>query len=211
MKSNIHTYIYYLFKNPYQFLNGLINPTSFPCGNDTDKIIIDPKHSVKKFFKNKTILHKTLQALTILENSPFIPKTINIDTENNMLEQEYCGNILNLKKNLPHNWKQQLSNMQSVFIKKQLLVTDIDLFDLNPYIIYNLCCKENILYIIDLGDWEIAHSEQIRAYFQNLEHKIDYILKCNRLSIVLYVFYILVYKLYNSMVKKLFFVYSLVV
>lgn len=209
MKCNIHIYIYYLLRNPYQFFNGLINPSSFPCGNDTNKIIINGTSSVKKYFKHITILDRTLQALTILENTGFIPKTLKINKYKNTLEQEYCGNVLNLKKNLPDNWKQQLLNIRSVFLEKQFLITDIDVFDLNPYIIYNLCCKDNTLYIIDFGDWEVADSLTITTYFEKLEDKIDYILNSSRLSIILYVFNILIYKLLRSITKKILIIINL--
>lgn len=203
VKSNIPIYIYYFFKNPLVFYNTIINPEHFPKGSDTVKIIINKPSTVTKFFKNSSTFKITNNAVTILENCDFIPKTLNIDLSNLSIKQEYCGNILDLRKNLPINWKEQFTKIRQTFIDKNILLTDIDTYDLNPYIIYNICVKNNKLYIIDFGDWKQSKSHEINNYFNNLENKIIYILNLNRIRIVLYVFYVLVYKLIISIKKKI--------
>jgi hypothetical protein len=203
VKSNIPIYIYYFFKNPIVFYNTIINPEHFPKGSDTDKIIMNKPYTVIKFFKNSSTFRITNDAVSILENCDFIPKTLNIDSSNLSIKQEYCGNILDLRKNLPINWKEQFNKIRQTFIDKNILLTDIDTYDLNPYIIYNICVKNNNLYIIDFGDWKEANSREIDNYFNNLENKVEYILNLNRIRIVLYVLYTLVYKLIISIKKKL--------
>ena len=203
VKSNIPIYIYYFFKNPIVFYNTIINPEYFSKGSDTDKIIINKPFTVTKFFKNSNIFKITNDAVSILKIYDFIPKTLNIDSSNLSITQEYCGNILDLRKNLPLNWKEQFSKIRHTFIDKNILLTDLDTYDLNPYIIYNICVKNNKLYIIDFGDWKESNSQEINNYFNNLENKIIYILNLNNISIVLYVLYVLVYKLMVSIKKKI--------
>ena len=203
VKSNIPIYIYYFFKNPIVFYNTIINPEYFSKGSDTDKIIINKPFTVTKFFKNSNIFKITNDAVSILKIYDFIPKTLNIDSSNLSITQEYCGNILDLRKNLPINWKEQFTKIRLTFIDNNILLTDIDTYDLNPYIIYNICVKNNKLYIIDFGDWKKANVQEINNYFNNLENKVEYILNLNNINIVLYVLYVLLYKLIISIKKKI--------
>ena len=203
VKSNIPNYIYYFFKNPIVFYNTIINPEHFPKGSDTVNIIINKPHTVTKFFKNNSTFKITNNAVSMLENCDFIPKTINIDPVNLSIKQEYCGNILDLRKNLPLDWNEQFTKIRHTFIDKKILLTDIDTYDLNPYIIYNICVKKKKMYIIDLGDWKKADTQEINNYFDNLESKVEYILNLNNINIVLFVLYTLLYKFIISIKKKL--------
>ena len=201
-KTNIHLYILFLIKNPYKFILTLMYPKYFPSGSDTSQIIINDNISVTKFFKSKYIFNKSIKFIEIVSNQHFIPTSIYIDKTKNILIQEYCGNVIDIRHNLPKNWKSQLNYVRNIFISKNILITDINLFDLNPYIIYNLCIKNNIIYLIDFGDWKYSNSYEINNYFDQLIFKITFIKNLNIIFVFLYIFSILLYKLIKSLLKK---------
>lgn len=200
---NIVVYLFNFLKNPFYFFKKIMYPKSLPFGNDTLKIDIIPPY-VYKTFINQTKFIKTLNFINIIGNQKFIPIIYDFDKNKLIIKQEYCGNILDIRYNLPKNWKYQLNTIKNIFIQKNIILTDLQLLDLNPYIVYNICVKNNKIYLIDFCDWEFSNRETIVKLFKNLENSIEFICKCNILTIILYIIYILINRLINSISKKLF-------
>lgn len=201
---NIILYFFYFFKNPLEFIKKILNPKSLPVGNDTIMIKIVPPF-VYKTYINKFVYDKTLAFVSIFKNPEFIPK-IYISNKNTLtIKQEYCGNILDIRYNLPQNWKHQLNHMKNVFIKKNIILTDLQLLDINPYIVYNICVKNDKMYIIDLCDWNYADKKTIITSFKKLETDIDFINNSNFMLVIVYSIYILIKRLVLSVLKKLYY------
>uniref|UniRef100_A0A6C0IY87 Uncharacterized protein n=1 Tax=viral metagenome TaxID=1070528 RepID=A0A6C0IY87_9ZZZZ len=198
---NIWLYFFYFFKNPIDFFEKIIYPKSFPLGNDTLMIRISPPY-VYKTYINNIKLNNTLSFTNILDNQSFIPKIHEVNINKLTIKQEYCGNILDIRYNLPKNWKYQLRNIKNVFIKKNIILTDLQLLDLNPYIVYNICIKNDKMYLIDLCDWKYSDSKTITETFKKLENNIEFIYNSNVLIVISYIMYILINRLIYSIFKK---------
>lgn len=177
----------------------------FPFGVETEKIIIENKKYVIKIFRKNKIekLQKAILLSQIFNNCNFIPKLIYYNFDKRLLKQEYVGSLVNINKNLPENWRNQLN-----FIKKELIIygynpIDIECWDFNPYIINNLSVKNNKLYLFDFGDFKKDTSKNIDFFFDNLVKNIEWVQNHSVITLFFYQLYILNKKLCKSLCKKI--------
>lgn len=183
----------------------IFNPKHFQLGSEIEHISFnyEEQYVIKTFRKHKIDkMNKAILFSKIFRNIDFFPKLLNYNISDMTLQQEYAGVLVNIKYNLPNNWIQQLYDIKKCLIKNQYHPGDLDIWDLNPYIVNNLCVKNNQLYIIDFGDFKKDTPENINIFFENLEKKIIWNQKQFLIILIFYHIYILIYKLNNSLRKR---------
>ena len=166
-----------MFNFFFKLIQLIISPIYFTIGSDIcDAKIISENEFYKKFKKNKyDKFCKTIFILKKLKNENWIPSVINYN-DNLELYTTNCGEILKIKT-LPSNWKDQLVYIKKQHKKYNILIKDWGLWDINPYIINNLCIKNNKIYFIDLGDTIHANNKEIEHYFNKKIRAISLIIK----------------------------------
>lgn len=192
----------YLIKNPLESLNIIFNPIHFPFGREVAEISIDKDEKLitKKYRKNKiSFLNHTVKICQQFQDKmDFIPKMIK--TIDRSLVQEYVGELVDVRYNLPVDWKIQLKNMQNKLNKEKILCSDVEIWDLNPYIVNNLCIKNGKLYIVDFGTWKLNSK---KTSFKKLISDIEYTIK-TPMPIVLFLHVIkIIYKIGTNLLGKL--------
>ncbi|VVU95037.1 hypothetical protein CPAV1605_762 [seawater metagenome] len=166
-------------KSLLDIFNFIRNPKMFPLGADIEKIAIlnkdssDNKIFYKKFKKNKLEQYtKTIFILNYLKDLDFVPKIVKKNDKELELYLTYCGQIATIQK-LPKNWKEQLNKIKSSLIKKEVSFVDWGLWDVNPYVLNNVCILNNKIYLIDIGDCEFKDENYIQKYFNKEIYKIN--------------------------------------
>ena len=164
----------YLLKYPIKSLKILCFPEFFPMGREVKKIFIDKEmNTINKVYRQKklTCMHYNFQICTEYQDHlSFIPKLL--DSGKDSLLQEYVGPLVDIRYNLPKDWKKQLVTMQKELNSVQILCDDVEIWDLNPYIVNNLCVKDGKLYIVDFGKWKTNSKK--RTSFKILMRDIEY-------------------------------------
>ena len=164
----------YLLKYPIKSLKILCFPEFFPMGREVKKIFIDKEmNTINKVYRQKklTCMHYNFQICTEYQDHlSFIPKLL--DSGKDSLLQEYVGPLVDIRYNLPKDWKKQLVTMQKELNGVQILCDDVEVWDLNPYIVNNLCVKDGKLYIVDFGKWRTNRKK--RTTFKKLMRDIEY-------------------------------------
>ena len=193
---------------PIQMLQKYIfNPKHFQLGSEIEHISFNYEEQyVIKTFKMDKIdkMNKAIQFSKIFRNVDFFPKLLNYNISNRILQQEYVGVLVNIKYNLPVDWIQQLYNIKNFLIRVGYHPGDLDIWDLNPYIVNNLCVKNDKLYLIDFGDFKKDTSENINTFFEDLEEKIIWNQKQFLIILIFYHIYVLIGKLFNSLRKRIY-------
>lgn len=182
----------------------IYNPESFPFGDDVEKTeIIKTNNSQilfkKKFKKNKLEKYiKTLYFIKQLELNDFIPKLIDKNNKELEITVTYCGKLGKIRK-LPKDWKEQLRSIKKELMKKNIIFLDWGSWDINPFILNNICIQNEKIYFIDFGDCEYKSSNEIDEYFErNIKH-MEFII--NRP--VIYLFYHYLSCILNMIYRKL--------
>jgi hypothetical protein len=142
-----------------------MSPDYFPFGSDVDEIKRLPNAVFYKRFKKKSYANfcKTIFVLNLLKEEDFVPK-LHRYTSGLELYLSDCGNLLQIST-LPWNWEQQLLAVKKVLLRHQILFKDWGLWELNPFILNNLCLKEGRIYFVDIGDAIAADTTDIEYYF----------------------------------------------
>ena len=154
-----------IIKKILYFYNLITNPIHFPWGHD----IVECKNTNNGFYKKfKSSKYdkfmKTIYLLDIFDNSDFTPKIININHDKLELITSYCGELAKINK-LPKDWEFQLNNIRNYLLEKNILIKDWGLWEINPFVINNLCLSNNRLYFVDLGETIISNRNEINFYF----------------------------------------------
>lgn len=95
------------------------------------------------------LFKKELMALKVIRGEKHFPQLIDFNPLKLDLYMSYCGVKIN-KNNIPNDWDKQIRNIVDILIKKSL--------DLNDIQQKNLCVKNNIIYVIDLADYNIKNN-----------------------------------------------------
>ena len=150
-------------------------PKKLTIGKDIKKISFY-KNYVVKVFKNNLGYTQTIYFLNLTNKYIYFPKIIYKSDINNEIKMTNCGDLLNLY-NLPKNWKQQFLEIKKIFVKLDYYILDLRFLPYTPYIVNNICTKDNILYVIDVT----MYKKRSKKY---ISYKIDFLIK--KISIYLY-------------------------
>jgi hypothetical protein len=124
------------------------NPKKVSIGKDVKKIIFSD-NQVTKYFYNDEGYNKTIEFLEIIKDSKYFPKILNKDKQELKIVMENCGDLLSVKE-LPSNWNIQFNELTEIFIKNNIFILDLRFLPYTPFVINNICLKNNKLYLIDL-------------------------------------------------------------
>jgi hypothetical protein len=168
----------------------ILNPDYFPYGSEVKKAEIIKRNEevlFQKIFRNNKIdkYIKSLYLLNMYQDLEFIPKLIEKDDNNLKIVTTYCGKLANTER-LPKDWKNQLIKIRNILIKKKLSFIDWGPWDINPYVLNNICIKDNKIFFIDLGDCKYDSKENINKYFNDNIEKIELILSNKKRYIYLH-------------------------
>jgi len=145
---------------------------------------------VTKIFKNNNSYQKTILFYSkFCYNTNLFPQLFFKDDNLLLIETENCGDLVNLY-NIPYNWKQQINNFRSFFIEKNVLILDIRFMPHTPYVLNNLCLKNNTIYLVDLALYDFKSTHEINTYFDNLIYNIECRLKYKNNIIPLFLIHI---------------------
>lgn len=191
--------VQHLFTNPKKIFS-LLSPDFFPFGAEIEHIEFDISNDqvIKYYRKNKKEKYqKNLLFLQKYNHIHFFPKIYDFNNEKMIIKMSYCGKLLHINNNLPPNWEIQLIHIKNILQKNKIYSTDIKLWDINPYIINNLCIKNNKIYLIDFGDMEQNIDPiTIDNYFSNLILQIQFVKKNHYLIVYIRNYFILIVNFY---------------
>ncbi len=186
-------------------------PSGFSFGSDIEHACRLPNRVFYKKFKPLKYdkFCKTLYVLDQIEQcsrqiDPFVPKVLQ-STPALELYLTDCGDLLRVDL-LPKDWEAQLMVARDVMIRARILLKDWGLWELNPFVLNNLCGRYGRIYFIDIGDAVAATPAEIRAYFQK---KIRAIKLVQRYGIVYLLFhfprriFIMLYRIMKRPMKML--------
>jgi hypothetical protein len=144
----------------------LFRPDYFPYGSDVEAVKRLPGGQFYKKFR-KTAYDKFCKTLFVLEkmkSESFVPKVLKIHAEEQVLHLTDCGPLLRIAT-LPYDWEIQLVQIRKRQSAHGLLLKDWGLWELNPFVLNNLCLSSGRIYFIDIGDTVPATPAEIEAYF----------------------------------------------
>ena len=154
----------------------IFNPDFFHIGSDIETANKISEDIFYKKFKKKKFNNfcKTIFVHKLLKNKKWLPKLIKYNNNSLEIYTSYCGKLAKINC-LPNDWKNQLRIIKEDNIKNNILIKDWGLWELNPYILNNLCIKNNKIYFIDLGDTIYANNIEINNYFEKKIRAISYV------------------------------------
>ena len=166
-----------MFNFFFKLIQLIISPIYFKIGSDIcDAKIISNNEFYKKFKKQKyDKFCKTIFVLNKLKNENWVPSILKYNYKLELYTTN-CGEMLKIK-NLPNDWKNQLQYIKEQQKENNILIKDWGLWDINPYVINNLCIKNNKIYFIDIGDTICADNKEIEYYFNKKIKAISLIIK----------------------------------
>ena len=181
----------------------ITDPIHFPFGKEVEEIKINhnknPKTIVKIFRKEK--IEKYIKAIYLskkLNKCDFVPKLIRYDDDKLEIEQVYCGKQAKIK-DLPKDWKEQLIKIKKELIKQRVSFIDWGPWDVNPFVINNICIDNGKIYLIDLGDCDFDEPKNIEKYFDLQIYYFEQLIAFNKLFIIYFYFK----NLYKGIYRKL--------
>jgi hypothetical protein len=165
-------------------LKQIFFPNHFYFGSDIE---IAKKENNDVFYKKfrKMKYDKFIKSLFILEKlqkEDFIPTLLHY-TNNLEIYTTDCGNLLSIFT-LPDDWEKQLIEIKKKSMNYPFLIKDWGLWEINPFLINNLCVKKDKIYFVDFGDVEPAGPKQIEDYFNKKIKSIKLILKYSYLYLL---------------------------
>lgn len=150
-------------------------PKKLTIGKDIKKINFS-KDYVVKVFKNKIGYNQTKYFLNLTNNYMYFPKIIFTSEPNYEIKMTNCGELLSLY-NLPNDWKEQFLEIKKIFFQLNYYILDLRFLPYTPYVVNNICTKDNRLYIVDVT----MYKKRSKKY---INYKIDFLIK--KISIYLY-------------------------
>lgn len=186
--------------------NSLFLPNYFSFGRDVESAInIDDDVFYKKFKSYKyDNFCKTIFILQTLEDENFVPKLLEY-TSKLELYVSYCGNLLKIST-LPENWERQLISIKKVLIRNKILFRDWGIWELNPFLINNVCVKDGRLYFIDFGNVEYAERDYIDYYFSKKIRGIKLVLKYGHYYLIYHYLRRLIIMIWRIIKKQKYFI-----
>ena len=176
-------------------MNAFFNPKCLTFGKDISNIIFT-EQTVQKIFKTKDIYDITVEFYEkyVTENVDrrLFPRMLGKNCELKEIIFENCGDLMNLW-NLPVDWEEQLNTLRNFFKTKGVLVLDIRFMPHTPYVINNLCVKNDRIYLVDVGFYAERPASYIDAYFNSLIWKIHIYNACKTWKCILFPLHILFY------------------
>jgi len=143
-------------------------------------------NKVIKIFKNNNSYQKTINFYEFIDDyEDIFPKLYLVNNQKLLIETENCGDLLNLF-NVPDNWEKQINKLRKFFIKNQILILDIRFMPHTPYVINNLCIKNNKIYLVDLALYEHRDTKYINKYFDDLNYTIKLHIKYKNIPYILF-------------------------
>jgi len=188
-------------------MNGFFMPKCLTFGKDISNITFTERIVVKTF-KTKAAYDTTVkfyEKYVILNTDQRqFPKIHGKNADLNAVIFENCGHLLNLW-NLPVDWEEQFNTLRTFFKTKGVLVLDIRFMPHTPYVINNICVKNDRIYLVDLGFYEEKTAEYIDSYFNALIRKIHIYNACKNWKCVLFTLHILfyIYWLLTDLLEKI--------
>jgi hypothetical protein len=174
------------------------NPKKVSIGKDVRLIkYYCKKNYILKYFKNNESYQQTINFYTSY-NFYFIPRLININPKNLMIKQEYVGNMISLKNNLPITWESQINNIRKEFIKNNIYIEDLRFLPYTPLVFNNITVKNDKLYIIDLTMVIDSDKKYINYKIDNIIYQIKLYLFL--LKYINYIFLIIPHIFYHILV-----------
>jgi hypothetical protein len=139
---------------PYKMgalLTTFVRPDMFPSGSDVAVVRrLWNGQFYKKFKKEKfDKFTKTLFVLDQFHAAPFVPKVYRYTADLEVYLSD-CGNLLRIAT-LPVDYVQQLTLAKCAMQAKGILIRDWGLWELNPFVLNNLCLNGGRIYFIDIG------------------------------------------------------------
>lgn len=133
------------------------------------------KEKIIKIFKTQDPYYKTLLFYHYITNdveADLFPKLYSSSHDELKIETENCGELLNLY-NLPANWTSKINALRDFFLHKQIVIRDIRFMPHTPYVINNLCIKNEQIFLVDLTMYSVQNEEHINRYFDELIYTIQ--------------------------------------
>ena len=149
----------------------------FPFGSDVIECKrLENNIFYKKFRKNKfDNFIKSIFLMEFFKNYYFTPKLHKYNSDLELFVSD-CGKNLTIRT-LPHDWEYQLIKIKFILIKYKILIKDWGLWEVYPFIINNVCVRDNDLYFIDLGNVTYAEPQVIEDYFNKKIYSIKLMLR----------------------------------
>ena len=143
-------------------------PNNINFGADIKNITFTDNYVIKEF-KTFEKFRKTMMFYDIItiNDSFMFPKLIEYNANKHIIKTENCGILLNIY-NLPEDWENQFINLKNFFIKNKIMILDLRFMSHSPYIINNMCIKNNKIYLVDLVLWEKMSKKNIDHIFLKL-------------------------------------------
>ena len=156
-------------------LKTFLHPEMFPFGSDVDEVYRLPQGQFYKRFKRLKFANycKTLFVLEQFQGCLFVP-TVFRSTPDLELYLSDCGNLLTVNS-LPPDWEAQLNAAKAAQQARHILIRDWGLWELNPFVLNNLCVRHGTIAFVDLGDATAAGPAEIEAYFAKKIRAIKYV------------------------------------
>jgi len=168
----------------------ILFPKYLTFGADIESIEFKD-HFVTKKFKNLSSYSKTINFYKYVkhEDQPLFPKLFSSNIKILTIVTENCGNLLNTY-NLPDNWEVQINNFRNFFLKNKFLILDMRFMPHTPYVINNMCIRDNKIYLVDLALYENSNEYTINKYFDNFIYNIKLRLKYRNNTFTLFTVHI---------------------
>jgi hypothetical protein len=145
-------------------------PKNIKGGQDI-KHIIYKENIVEKFFRNNSSYQNTIDFYYYFDNHSFLPKILMKEKKNLKIEMENAGDLLSLYT-LPKKWETQILYIQSTFCQKNRCILDLRFLPNNPFIINNICLKNDKLYLVDVALHRHRSNKYIQYKMQSLIYNI---------------------------------------
>jgi hypothetical protein len=165
----------------------LLIPKNLTFGKDIKNIIFRGT-TIIKTFKNKSGFDKTINFYSFIIDENMFPKLISKDSNSLTIKTDNCGDLLSLY-NLPEDWEYQFNKFRKFFIKNNILILDFRFMPHTPYVINNLCTKNNNIYLVDLVLYKNKSDEYINKFFDNIIFQVKLYLRFKKYCFILYFFH----------------------
>ena len=126
-----------------------MNPKRFYFGKDIHKIKFTD-NSVEKFFKKRDDYQKSLYFLRLLKGNNHFPNVYSYDSVEKSITMSNCGNLLSLDT-LPKDWRKQFATIRLSLKQQRTCILDIRFLPYTPYVVNNLCVKNETISVVDVG------------------------------------------------------------
>jgi hypothetical protein len=180
-------------------------PKKLIFGKDISNIKFTEK-IVHKTFKKKNEYDHTIYFLELFKNTDYVPKIIDKNRNTLLISMTHCGDLLSLY-NLPKNWKEQFYSIKDNFINHNLYILDLRFLPYTPYVINNICTKNNKIYIVDVTMYRKRSKLYINYKINVLVAKISLYLYFINNRFILYFLHIILelYRMLEDFLEILFF------